>query len=106
MYETLQLNGHKIDPKDDVRRDDMHEAAIEFARNISLGKVCNTWLATQANSNLCVRYSPSQRGQFAACTVSKDETKSESAMHPEATTFVATLGVELLSILCSLCSLN
>lgn len=40
MYETLQLNGHKIDPKDDVRRDDMHEAAIEFARNISLGKVC------------------------------------------------------------------
>lgn len=39
MYETLQLNGHKIDPKDDVRRDDMHEAAIEFARNLSLGKV-------------------------------------------------------------------
>lgn len=48
MYETLQLNGHKIDPKDDVRRDDMHEAAIEFARNISLGKVCYMRLETQA----------------------------------------------------------
>lgn len=40
MYETLQLNGHKIDHKDDVRRDDMQEAAANFARNLALGKVC------------------------------------------------------------------
>jgi hypothetical protein len=39
MYETLQLNGHKIDHKDDVRRDDMQEAAASFARNLALGKV-------------------------------------------------------------------
>ena len=39
MYETLQLNGHKIDHKDDVRRDDMQEAAAHFARNLALGKV-------------------------------------------------------------------
>lgn len=43
MYETLQLNGHKIDHKDDVRRDDMQEAAANFARNLALGKArkCN-----------------------------------------------------------------
>lgn len=40
MYETLQLNGHKIDHKDDVRRDDMQEAAANFARNLASGKVC------------------------------------------------------------------
>jgi hypothetical protein len=40
MYETLQLNGHKIDAKDDVRRDDMQEAAAMFIRNLTLGKVC------------------------------------------------------------------
>lgn len=38
MYETLQLNGSKMESKDDVRRDDMLDAAAAFARHLAQGK--------------------------------------------------------------------
>jgi hypothetical protein len=38
MYETLQLNGAKMESKDDVRRDNMLDAAAAFARHLAQGK--------------------------------------------------------------------